>query len=54
MKSRVKRLMFYLLLLFVGSFIVESDIIMGHRESLLLRGAIRWVEEPRERENEDV
>lgn len=55
MKRRLRKVLFYLALLIMGSVIVESDIIMGHHEADHLRNAaVHYFEEPKNKgEDED-
>ena len=55
MKSRVRKVFFYLALLIIGSVVVESDIIMGHHDADHLRNAaVHYVEKPKEKDENDV
>lgn len=55
MKKKFRKVIFYIALLIMGSFIVESDIIMGHHAAEHLNNAaVHYVEEPRDKlENEE-
>jgi hypothetical protein len=54
MKRRLRKVLFYLSLLVMGSVIVESDIIMGHHDADHLRNAaVHYFEEPKEKVEDD-
>lgn len=47
LRHRIRHALFWFALLFMGSIVVESDIITGHHEmERLQRAAIHYVEEP--------
>lgn len=54
LKRRLHHCLFYLAMLFMGSVIVESDIIMGHHCFEHMHNArVHYVEEPEEETEEE-
>lgn len=54
LRVRLRHAFFYVAMLFMGSIVIESDIIMGHHEADRLHEArIHYVEEPPKEEEEE-
>lgn len=54
MKQKLRRILFLLALLIMGTFVVESDIILGrHDAEHLQNAAVHYYEEPKNREDDE-
>lgn len=54
MKRRLRKVLFFLSLLIMGSVVVESDIIMGHHDADHLRNAaVHYLYEPENKEEDE-